>query len=202
MGTTNYIFANTGQTVRLVIQTVDGYGYPSDLDGYGNWLDGYGYLLQDGYYSNPPDGYYPKTPDGYSDGYSDGYADGYYYHYNNVWYPINRYTFSHNEWYHHHRHYHCNYSNDAPPPNPYDGYYVPVVVSVMFPDLTLARGYPIPMKRLATGLYAQGVQLPTGACALGTYIITVSRMEHGNFILETYAVNAARPFGVSSVSPV
>lgn len=73
MGSVNYIFANTGQVARLVVQVLDGNGHPVDLDGYANWLDGYGYLI-DGYWSDPPDGYYP---DGYSDGYA-GPTDGYF----------------------------------------------------------------------------------------------------------------------------
>jgi hypothetical protein len=152
MGSVNYIFANTGQSIRLVVQALDANGIPKDLDGYQNWLDGYGYLT-DGYYTDAPDGYYP-------DGYQDGYAG------------IN------------------------------DGYYVPVVNSVLFPDLTWATAYPRPMKRLSKGLYIYGLQLPNGTPAIGTYIATTSRMENGIFILETYSINAARPFGITSVTPV
>lgn len=111
MGVANYIFANTGQLVRLVVQTLDGYG---------------------------------KRTDGY----------------------------------------------------------VPVVESVLFPDLSVAAGYPQTMMRLGTGLYAHGLQLPTGADALGTYIANVYWEENGQPRWETFAVNVARPFGNSAVSPI
>lgn len=142
MGSTNYIFANTGQTPKIVIQIVDGYGYPIDLDGYGNWMDGYGYKISDGYYSINPDGYYLG-----------------------------------------------------------DGYYVPVITKIISPDLTINENQ-IGMKRLSTGLYYQGIPIPNGTPAIGTYIVNVSRMEFGKFVLETYSINATRPFGISSVTPV
>lgn len=59
-----------------------------------------------------------------------------------------------------------------------DGY-VPIVQSVVFPDLSLAAGYPRAMTRISTGLYAHGLQLPTGADALGSYIATVQWEEDG-----------------------
>ena len=152
MGSVNYIFANTGQCVRIIIQTLDNNGFPVDLDGYGNWLDGYGYLI-DGYWSDAPDGYYP-------DGYQDGYA------------------------------------------GPNDGYYVPVVQRVIFPDLSLAANYPRPMMRVAVGLYMHGLQLPNGVPAIGTYVASVSWMQNGIYTWETYAINATRPFGVTSVTPI
>jgi hypothetical protein len=89
-----------------------------------------------------------------------------------------------------------------------DGYraddgYVPVVTSVIFPDLSLSIGYPAAMMRLDTGLYVSGLQIPTGADAIGTYIATVFWLDvNNNPNYETYAINAARPFGISSVSPI
>jgi hypothetical protein len=159
MGSVNYIFANTGQTVRLVIQALDSNGYPKDLTDPRNWLDGYGYVV-DGYYTDAPDGYYP---DGYhTDGdHSDGY-DG-----------------------------------------PNDGYYVPVVQSVLLPDLTFAAWYPLPMRRFGVGLYVSGIQLPNGVPAIGTYIVSTSHFDDsGQYIFGTYSINAARPFGVTSVTPI
>jgi len=219
MGSVNYIFANTGQTVRLIVQTLDGNGYPADLDGYGNWLDGYGYLLPDGYYSDPPDGY-------------DGYI-------NHTWIDHVRHTTSRHEWnrwwHNHNCHnnfahsncfdgYHCNDHDlhDCIHINyrgPNDGYYVPVVQQIIFPDSSLAAHYPRAMTRLGVGLYVHGITLPNGIPAIGTYIASISWMEIDNFgggytvivtdttshykyKWETYAINAVRPFGVTSVSPV
>ena len=210
MGSVNYIFANTGQTVRLVVQVLDSNGYPVDLDGYGNWLDGYGYLLPDGYYSDPPDGYYP---DGY-----DGYLQP------RIWTACVRHTTDRCEWNrwwgyhdshncfddncfdrHHcndHRYdcFHINYRGAN------DGYYVPVVQQVIFPDFAKAAYYPRPMTRIGTGLYIHGLCIPNGVPSIGTYIVGISWMEkvqnQHNFEWETYAINASRPFGVTSVTPV
>lgn len=130
MGSVNYIFANVGQFVQIIVQTLDSNGFPLDLDSRGNWLDGYGYLI-DGYWSDAPDGYY-------ADGYQDGYA------------------------------------------GPNDGYYVPVVQKVVFPDLSLATNYPRPMSRIGVGLYSYGLQLPSGITAVGTYVASVSWTERGS----------------------
>lgn len=118
MGAANYIFANTGQLVRLIVQTLD--GYSDGYEGNGNRVDGY----------------------------------------------------------------------------------VPVVTSVIFPDLSVAVGYPQEMTKLEKGLYAHGIQLPTGADALGTYVASVYWEESGQAKWETFAINVARPFGNSAVSPI
>src|SRR5690606_21321648 len=89
-----------------------------------------------------------------------------------------------------------------------DGYgqrsdgYVPMVQSIQYPDLSYEMGYARSMTRLSTGLYAHGLLLPTGADALGTYIASVYWEENGNPKWETFAINVARPFGVSAISPV
>jgi len=111
MGAANYIFANTGQLVRVVVQTVDGYG---------------------------------EREDGY----------------------------------------------------------VPVVTSVVFPDLGLGASYPREMTKISTGLYAHGIQLPNGIDAVGTYIVSVYWQENSQSKWETFAINVARPFGVTSVTPI
>ena len=111
MGAANYIFANTGQVVRLVVQTLDGYG---------------------------------ERTDGYT----------------------------------------------------------PIVTSVIFPDLSVAAGYPQEMTRVERGLFTRGIQLPQGADSLGTYIANVYWQENGNPKWEAFAINVARPFGVTSVSPI
>lgn len=111
MNAANYIFANSGQLVRLVIQTLDGDGYRSDG-------------------------------------------------------------------------------------------YTPIVESVIFPDLSIAAGYPMAMVRLDTGIYAHGLQLPTGADALGTYVAAIFWQENGQNKSELFAINVARPFGISAITPL
>lgn len=111
MSSVNYISANTGQLIRLVVQTVDGYG---------------------------------------------GRADG----------------------------------------------YVPIVTEVIYPDLSKALGYPREMTKIGTGLYASGLLLEEGIDALGTYVASVFWIENGVQKWETFAVNAGRPFGISTVTPI
>jgi hypothetical protein len=88
-----------------------------------------------------------------------------------------------------------------------DGYgdrtdgYVPVVQSVVFPDLTNAAGYPRQMSRIDVGLYAHGIQLPTGVDSLGTYVISVYYQESGLSKWDAFAINVARPFGNTIVTP-
>jgi hypothetical protein len=82
-----------------------------------------------------------------------------------------------------------------------DGY-VPVIESIIFPDLSLAAGYPAQMSNIGTGLYAHGLQLPSGADALGTYIASVYWEENDVSKWQAVVINVARPFGISSVSPV
>lgn len=132
-GSVNYIFANTGQLIRIVVQTLDGYGNRCDLDGYG-------YPIVDGYSS-----------------------------------PIDGYT---------------------------DGYVPPIVESILYPDLTYAIGYPRSMTRISLGLYGFYLSVPNGISSVGTYIVSIRRLDSGVVVWDTYVVNAARPFGITSVTPV
>jgi hypothetical protein len=127
MGTTKYIFANTGQLVRLVIQT---------LDSNGDRVDGY----------------------------------------------------------------------------------IPVVQNVIFPDFSVPVGYPCQMIQAyitgdgyvpgvdgdgyVSGLYTHNLLIPTGITALGTYIANVYWEDNGQPQWDVFAINVARPFGNSSVSPI
>lgn len=108
---TNYISANTGQTIRLVVQTVDGYG-------------------------NREDGY------------------------------------------------------------------IPIVDSIIYPDSSVLVGYPREMTRISTGLYYTNLTIPTGTTALGSYIASVYFVENDLMKWETFVINASRPFGISSISPI
>jgi len=89
-----------------------------------------------------------------------------------------------------------------------DGYgnradgYVPQVTQVLFPDLTVAQGYPQPMTRASTGLYVHGLVIPTGVAYLGTFIASVYYEDAGQPRWEAFTIQVARPFGNSSVSPL
>lgn len=91
-----------------------------------------------------------------------------------------------------------------------DGY-IPVVESVILPDLSLDDGYhatiddgyyPQPMSNYDTGLYYHNMQLPTGITSLGNYIANVYWEENGLPKWEIFVINVARPFGNTSVSPI
>jgi peptidoglycan hydrolase-like protein with peptidoglycan-binding domain len=49
----------------------------------------------------------------------------------------------------------------------------PVVARIIFPDSTVATGYPQPMNKLDVGLFNFSFKLPTGAAAVGTYIVDI-----------------------------
>jgi hypothetical protein len=82
-----------------------------------------------------------------------------------------------------------------------DGY-VPIITSIIYPDLSVAAGYPQNMTRLDTGLYIRGIQLPIGVDALGSYIVNVYWQDNGTAKWELFIINVARPFGNSSVTPI
>jgi len=79
-----------------------------------------------------------------------------------------------------------------------DGYEgIPVITRLVFPDLTLAEGYPTIMTKLDVGLYYYQFVLPVGATAVGSYLVDISYINpttlYTNTALYQIAVNA--PFG-------
>jgi hypothetical protein len=79
----------------------------------------------------------------------------------------------------------------------HDAYSTPVITRLVFPTLTLAAGYPAPMTKLDTGLYYYLFVLPTGATAVGSYLVDISYINpatgYTNTALYQIAVNA--PYG-------
>lgn len=55
-----------------------------------------------------------------------------------------------------------------------DGYPAPVITRLVFPDLTLAAGYPVYMVQLDVGLYYYQFVLPSGASSIGSYLVDIS----------------------------
>ncbi len=51
-----------------------------------------------------------------------------------------------------------------------DGYIAPFISRIVFPDLSLATGFPQNMIKLDTGLYYFQFTLPNNALALGSYL--------------------------------
>lgn len=75
-----------------------------------------------------------------------------------------------------------------------DSLTVPVVVRILKPDLTPMDGYAQFMDRIDTGLYTFQFVLPTGASAVGSYLVDVSYTDHDGFhssALYQIVVNAA-----------
>lgn len=91
-----------------------------------------------------------------------------------------------------------------------DGYgarqdgYVPTVMSIYFPDRSLADGFPEAMTRLQQGLYIYDLIIPSGTTSLGTFVASVmfTQPSTGNPEWQVFTINVARPFGNSSASPI
>ena len=85
-----------------------------------------------------------------------------------------------------------------------DGYFTPFVSRLIFPNLVLAAGYPANMTKLDVGLYYYQFILPTGAAAVGSYLVDISfnapDTPYINTALYQIAVNA--PFGNFSTTVV
>ena len=83
-----------------------------------------------------------------------------------------------------------------------DAYTPPTISRIVFPSLLLATGYPQPMTRLSTGLYIYSFTLPTGASAVGSYIVDVFWQDPAtNSLAQTFwQVVCSAPFGMYSAS--
>ena len=79
-----------------------------------------------------------------------------------------------------------------------DDGYTPVVTRVILPpSFTLALGYPQNMTRLDTGLYYFQFTLPTGAAAVGSYLVDIAYLNPtlGIINTNTYQIVVTAPFG-------
>lgn len=79
---------------------------------------------------------------------------------------------------------------------------LPAVDKIIFPNLTLAAGYPKPMTKIATGLYKFSFTLPTTATAVGSYVVDVSWLDpvSSNSHQTFYQVVVTAPLGQYSVT--
>jgi hypothetical protein len=86
--------------------------------------------------------------------------------------------------------------------HPIDGYNSPVVNRIFTPTLDLSINYPQPLIRIDTGLYYYKFRLPTGAAAVGSYLIDIEyrRPSDNNLQSIMYQVICSAPFGLYSVS--
>lgn len=79
---------------------------------------------------------------------------------------------------------------------------LPIVSRILFPNLSLASGYPQNMVKLDTGLYYYTFTLPTGATAVGSYLVDVTFTNPANNETNSaaYQVIVSAPFGNYSAS--
>lgn len=80
---------------------------------------------------------------------------------------------------------------------PHDGYATPEITRVIFPDLSLAAGFPQSMIKLDTGLYFFQFTLPTGGSSIGSYLIDVTYNAPGTttFYQKIFQLIVTAPFG-------
>jgi hypothetical protein len=85
----------------------------------------------------------------------------------------------------------------------YDGYAIPSITRIIFPNLYLAQSYPQLMSRLDVGLYIFQFTIPTEAFAVGSYIVDVLYYsEVANPSSTFFQVVVSSPFGQYSVSTI
>lgn len=83
-----------------------------------------------------------------------------------------------------------------------DGYTIPVITRLVFPDLTLAAGYPTSMTKLDTGLYYYQFVLPSGAVSVGSYLVDIAYDNPGTGYMNTalYQIAVNAPYGFYGVT--
>lgn len=79
---------------------------------------------------------------------------------------------------------------------------VPQVMSIYFPDKSLAQGFPQAMTNIGVGLYSYDIAIPSGATSLGSFIANIRHTEDSSVVWNVYVISVARPFGNSSASPI
>lgn len=89
----------------------------------------------------------------------------------------------------------------------FDGYYgdgyAPQITRIIFPNLSLAAGYPQTMTRLDVGLFIASFTLPTNAASVGTYIVDILYYDpdNPNQYENTFVqIISSAPFGQYSAS--
>lgn len=78
-----------------------------------------------------------------------------------------------------------------------DGYDVPTVTRIIFPDLSLASDFPKVMSKLDTGLYYFQFTLPVFAEAVGSYVVDVTYWDPVTVLEKQtiYQIICTAPFG-------
>ncbi len=73
----------------------------------------------------------------------------------------------------------------------------PAVNRIIFPGFTLASDYPQVMTQLDTGLYYYQFILPTGAIAVGSYLVDVifTNPTNDTVVITSYHILVSAPYG-------
>ncbi len=79
----------------------------------------------------------------------------------------------------------------------------PYVTRVIFPDLSLATGFPQNMTRLDTGLYYYQFTLPTGATSVGSYLVDAVYITPLNnaTVNKAFQILVNAPYGNFGITP-
>jgi len=83
-----------------------------------------------------------------------------------------------------------------------DGYESPVIQKIIKPGMILDGYYPYPMTKFDTGLYHYSFTLPTGAAAVGSYLVNMAYRHPNSGLLqfESYLILVRAPFGLYSAT--
>ncbi len=78
----------------------------------------------------------------------------------------------------------------------------PFISRIIFPGLTLAEDYPQDMLKIDTGLYYYQFTLPTGASAVGSYLVDISYLNTDTDLPNSllYQIIVQAPYGNYSAS--
>lgn len=86
-----------------------------------------------------------------------------------------------------------------------DGYgVIPSITRILFPDLTIAVGFPQNMTKIDTGLFRYVFTLPTGSSGVGSYLVDISYQDPADFYIKSTfrQIVVTSPAGAYSISTV
>ena len=85
-----------------------------------------------------------------------------------------------------------------------DAFSDPIVTNILLPNLTNDGydGYQIAMTHIDAGLYVFQYQIPSGASAVGSYLIDISYIHPTTFVIKKQAFQlvVSAPFGIYSMT--
>lgn len=84
-----------------------------------------------------------------------------------------------------------------------DGYALPVVDRIIFPDFSLSSNFPQFMTKLDSGLYYFQFTLPVNADAVGSYLVDVTYWDPVTALQKqtAYQIAVNAPYGNFTITP-